>query len=61
MDQAQPDPLANCEGDLPMFAIIALLVPLLRLFKPFVHLDHEFIPLLQLRLDRRNAHLTWGE
>jgi hypothetical protein len=38
MDQAQPDILANSEGDIPMLVIIVMFVPLLRLFESFTHL-----------------------
>jgi hypothetical protein len=61
MNQAQPDPLSDSVGDLPVLAVVEVLVMLLRLFEAFANFLEELIPLLHLCLYHWNACLAWRE
>jgi hypothetical protein len=50
VDQVEPNPLADDERDLPMLAVVEVLVVLSRLFEPLPHLLHKLITLLHLSL-----------
>jgi hypothetical protein len=58
VDQAEPNPLADGERDLPMLMVIEVLVLLLRLFEPLPYLLQKLIALLHLSLHCWNACLT---
>jgi hypothetical protein len=59
MNQAQPDPLFEGVGDLPLLAVVEVLVMLLRLFEVFANLLEKLIPLLHLCLYCWNTCLAW--
>jgi hypothetical protein len=58
VNQAEPNPLTDCEGDVVMLAVVEIFVLLLGLLQPFTHLHQELITILQLSLHRRYARLA---
>jgi hypothetical protein len=58
VDQAEPNPLADGEGDFLMLAIVEVFVLLLCLFEPLPYLLQKLIAMLHLSLHRRNVCLA---
>jgi hypothetical protein len=61
VDQAEQNPLADGEGDVPILAVIEVLVLLLCLFELLPHLKEELVTIMYLSLHCQNARLTQSE